>query len=454
MYSNKIASNSQHEETVTDVEDKIEILPCGVEELSPIFKLNLDCCEEIFIFLSLNDLHSLSQTCNTMQRAVGSYFQSNYRALKIGIKCGAFCLDQLQLSGFSRFIENICIDDGMENFLFAGALCNTSIRRMYFDVACLTKAKIECIKGLLSKVEIITLSECIVVDDLYASFLKFCPNLKRLSIVSYDEFENRWLFHSYPQLEYLKLGGQVAFQFDDIQRFFENNPKCSSFWIDARFLLEHRHSFMEAELRWSDITTSMAPNDAEDMIQFLILLKEFHKLGVYQRLHLFLNGHGWNESFFKQLASVPALVNLCIEYFENFDVRGLNDLKKLEIYMPMNVPLIKMEMLAINLLNLERIIFREASTNDILPFICHARKLKEIRVCSLKKGIYFDNGYLNLHKLNEEREKLNGARTVMIYVDEKVFLATKWKSVKSETVLVEIRRISAYEDPSFYATYF
>lgn len=453
MHTNKLADNFPDEEKVPDREKKNQMLSFDIKEIAPIFKLNLDCCDEIFILLPLNDLHSLSETCRAMQRAVGIYFQRNYKAIKIDIKCGAIRLDRLQLNGFSQFIENICIDDGMENFQFAGAHCNATIRKIYFDVACLTNAKIDCIKGILSKVEIIMLSECIVDDDLHEGFLKFCPNLKRLSVVSYDEFQNQWLSHSYPRLEYLKLAGQVTLQFDDIKRFFENNPKCSNFWIDARFLLEHRHSFMEAALRWSDITTSMAPNYAEDMTQFLILLKEFHKVGVYQRLHLFLNGHGWNRSFLDQLASVPALVNLCLEYFENFDVEGLNDLKKLEVYMPMNVTFAEVEIVATSLVNLERIVFRETSSNEILPFIRHSKKLKEIRLCLLKEGIHFNNGYLNLHKLNEEREKLNGARKVTIYVDEKVFLATKWKTVKSEWAFVEIRRISGYQDPSFYATY-
>ena len=42
---------------------------CSSEEYRPkIFKLNIDCFDEIFEYLSLKDLHSLGQTYRTMQQ--------------------------------------------------------------------------------------------------------------------------------------------------------------------------------------------------------------------------------------------------------------------------------------------------------------------------------------------------------------------------------------------------
>ena len=44
----------------------------------PILKLNAICCDDLFEWLSLEDLHSLGQTCKRMQRLTGIYFQENF----------------------------------------------------------------------------------------------------------------------------------------------------------------------------------------------------------------------------------------------------------------------------------------------------------------------------------------------------------------------------------------
>lgn len=419
----------------------------------PIFKLNLDCCDEMFALLSLADLHSISQTCKPLQQVAGAFFQQNYKSCQIWIVYSAFRLDRQLLDSFSSFIENICFDDPTENFRFASQICNSSIKKIYFDVVSITEAKIRLIKRILNNVEVVMLSECIIDEDIYEIFLKFCPNLKRLSVVFYEGFQNQWLFQKYSALEYLKLAGQVTFRFRDVETFFENNPNCTSFWIDARYLMEKRHSLLDSNLKWSDLTVSMATTYADNMRQFLVLFEELYSCGAYDRLHLFLNGKDWDRHFFKQLASLPALVNLCLEYFENFDVEHLHQLNKLEIYMPLNVSNEKIENIAKGLVKLERIVFRETSTNAILPFIRHSKWLKEIRICTLKNGKYFKDGRLNVAKLNQERQNLKGAKKVIIYVEENVFLTTRWATLKIDFNFIEMRRLSSYADSSFYATY-
>lgn len=420
---------------------------------TPIFKLNLDCFENILALLSLSDLHAVSQTCKRLQQVTGTFFQQNYRTLDIWIEYNSFRYSYLQLDNFSSFIENICIDNSIENFQFAGNVRDSSMKKIYFSVVSINQSKIDCIKQILDNVEAIMLSECTIEDDLYEICLKFCPKLKRLSVVFYEGFQNQWLSQTYSSLEYLKLAGEVTFGFHDVKRFFENNPNCKSFWIDARYLMENRHSLSKSGLKWCDLTVSMATTYADNMNHYLVLFEELYACGIYQRLHLFLNGKEWNQQFFKQLASVPFLINLCLEYFEDFNIESLNKLIKLEIYMPLLIFSDKMENIAKNLVNLERIVFRDASINDILPFIRHSKRLKEIRVSVLKNGIYFNNGRLNLKKLNQERTSLNRARKVIMYVEENVFLSTRWSNVMIDFNLFEIRRLSAYKDFSFYPTY-
>lgn len=424
------------------------------QSLSPFFTLNLDCCDEIFALLPLADLHALGQTCRMMQQATGEYFQNNFRASKIAVKHSSFRLGATSLIGFGRFIEKLWIDGGIEDFQFAGEHChNGAVKEIYFDLFALSAAKIDCIKGILANIESVLLTDCIMPGDFYETFLKLCPKLCRLSVLCYDGFQNQWLFQKYPTLEYLKLSGQIAFQFDDIKQFFVNNSNVQQFAIDGRYLLENRRSIIDAKIKWHDLVASLESNYAENMDVYTTLFMELHTAGSYQRLHLFLNGKHWDESIFQQLPRVPAIVNLCLDYFSTeLNMQIIKDLRKFEVFRPLNVPVNELQRFASDLPNLERVVFREASSTEILPFICLAKRLKEIRVCWLKCGIYFDK-YLDLAKLNCEREKLNGAQRMIIYVDERIYVTTKRILGQIRFNSIEMRRISAYESKTFYASF-
>lgn len=97
-------------------------------------------------------------------------------------------------------------------------------------------------------------------------------------------------------------------------------------------------------------------------------------------------------------------------------------------------------------MKLKRIEFNCASSNDILPFICHATKVNKIQVTFLTNGSHFDecNEILDLVALNKERDKLVGACKVMIYVMENVYLATKWAIKQTDFRMIEMKRISSY----------
>lgn len=422
--------------------------------MPPFFTLNLDCCNEIFDLLSLDDLHSLGQTCKMMQKAAGEYFRNNYRASKVTIKHNSFHLGVVNLIGFSEFIEKFWMDGGIEDFRFAGAHChNGTAKEIYFDLFALNEAKIECIKRILANIESVLLTDCMIPGDFYETFLRFCPKLRRLSVFCYEGFQNQWLFQKYPTLEYLKLAGDVSLQFRDIQQLFANNPNVQHFATDDRFLLANQDSITDAQIKWHDLVVSLESNYIENVNDFSTLFIELHGAGVYQQLHLFLNGKRWDESFFDKLPQVPAIVNLCLDYFcTDLNVQILNDLKKFEVFRPLNISAQELQRFAKDLPHLERVVFREASSNEIFPFICFAKRLKEIRVCWLKCGIHFDK-YVDLAKLNHEREKLSDARQMIIYVEERVYVATKRIMGKIRFSLIEMRRISSYQDKSFYATF-
>lgn len=56
---------------------------------------------------------------------------------------------------------------------------------------------------------------------------------------------------------------------------------------------------------------------------------------------------------------------------------------------------------------------------------------------------YLVKGVIDLTALNEERSKLNGATKVIIYVEERIFLATKFAKANIELSLVMLKRAKA-----------
>ena len=57
----------------------------------------------------------------------------------------------------------------------------------------------------------------------------------------------------------------------------------------------------------------------------------------------------------------------------------------------------------------------------------------------------FEEKFLKICALNDERKKLVGACKVTIYVDEDVYLATKWTKAGSSAEFIEIKRKESHD---------
>lgn len=86
------------------------------------------------------------------------------------------------------------------------------------------------------------------------------------------------------------------------------------------------------------------------------------------------------------------------------------------------------EMMANNLINLKCIHLNEASIDTIMPFIRQSVKMQRIKVDWFGGGVHFNRntGTINLLALNREHKKLPDSQKITIYVDEEIYLSTKW----------------------------
>lgn len=105
--------------------------------------------------------------------------------------------------------------------------------------------------------------------------------------------------------------------------------------------------------------------------------------------------------------------------------------------------LLNINILATNLMYLEKLTLNVARSDEIFHWLCHAVNLKRMRITDLyeeSNDATMMTCLSDLEKWNREREKLANARKVIIYVQESVYLATKWTLKDVDLSRVAIRR--------------
>lgn len=422
--------------------------------LPAIFKLNIDCFYEIFDWLSLKDLISIANTCKRMQRIAGQFFQLNYVTKCARVENDGIYISSIKANVFSRFIQKISISgDRLEAFRYIGSNCSDSIKqiRVY---GCIPDGAFEYIKDILKGVEVLEINECIISGECYASFLKYCPNVKSLSVSRSTKFRdsdtvvgtgNDWLLRKYPSIEHFEMTELYELQLIELKTFFEQNSNVQTFSTDAKSLWVNGELFRTANVKLDIFVISIVLSKIVDSNKRLIsikdsiykLLVELHERGFYQRLHLYV--------YFAEQKDVDLLLTLNgIEMFNGDKIRVGRPLVNVKAScVCLYDEILNIEGLPNSLLNLERIYLSEVTSDRLLPLIRHSAKLKVIKISQLKDKPFF--GKLDLVAMNREREKLFGANKVRIYVREDVFLATKWTKQSVNFSHIELKRFEGYE---------
>lgn len=459
--------------------------PSSVESSPEIFKLTTDCCDEIFDYLSLNDLYSFGQTCRTMQKIAGEYFKQNYSATaKYNGHGGIYtiCLDNNvdvingnnQTSGFNRYITNIShkkYDLPSLRYLRFHSTEFESIKCIDLAFLNISKAPVMCLVNLLPKLETLEIRFSPTDGATFDQFLKYCGNLKRLFVVKvgkgvyqlYNEehgkwaylYENPWLLKTYPHLEYFEFIPFDTIKMYELSGFFKRNPHVQTFSTSLECLWKNRMELLNSDAALdlleakdthdlSFYAENPDPDDDETInIQLICkLLNKFHQRGFYKRLNMYLQF--FNKEISTKLTSLKGLEKLYIhEFTECHDLPLLTNLKELAICYGANAT--DMQILATSLVHLQCLDINFASIDDILPFIYECPTLWKIKVTPKDKES-FNGGILKLMTLNREREKLANARKIIIYVPSDVFLKTKWH-VNGDINLkfIEMRRADSLE---------
>lgn len=422
---------------------------------SPLWKLNIDCIYEIFDYLGLDDIIAIGATCKCMQHVAGLFIREKFAAKRKTFSHGDIYMDWTPrwINSFSGYLDSVYIyGNSRSAYQYLSSSDMQNVREIRLSHIDLTDYEIDCVKKCLNGVEIIEMDLCTMQMEFYANVLQFCPKLKSLSVSrsSYDRdggtiigTDNNWLLRSYPSLEHIELTNLYELHHNELKKFLQQNSNLRSLSIDAKSLMLNQEQILAADVKLEKLAIDFHPHAIESEIEsaaivpmFYELLFELQQREFFAELHLYVKFID-HQNCMQKLYSLQTLTMLggYVDRIENPLVR----VKELDISLGSDI--LDIEMLPDKLPNLERIHFAEANADHILPFIRFSSRLKQVKIGDFKDGSHMVDGALDIEALNNLRMVLPRARKVTIYVNETVFLATKWARKSAMYFdFVELRR--------------
>lgn len=423
------------------------------DQLSQFQKVNVDCWEKILDVLGIEDIVSMSKTCKRMQQICGYYLNEFLPgACSIGHDVAYPMNFGDNLSQFMRRVLIELYNKKFEHVLNIESY--GSLKTIILTGGLLTDTFIDNIKDVLKIVENIELRQCTFYDNIHETLFEFCPKLKQLIVEeNYSKQPSRNIFqHIFPSLEYFEYIHCPSYpDSNEIHTFLERNSNVKHFGIDLRQLWANRNSFINSNIQLDclnvhyvnveDLSMQNQSGDWPSKQQFVDLLQSLYQCGFYKTLSIMhFDYNAYHEELIDEMATLNALESFTTN--QEIDLSQLVHLKELCICWNFTFHVPNIKSLATNLVNLERLVIQIASTDEILPFFRHSKRLKTVKVIKLD-GSLIEDGALNLVALNMERYKLGATKRVTICVKENIYLATQMKNMFSNLNCVVIARLES-----------
>lgn len=325
-------------------------------EQQKIFKLNVDCFDEILEYLSLIDLHSLGQTCKVMHMVTSEFFKRNYLNDVMGM-CGYKPRKFKHIEGgfiysrepaFIHMVSKICFNNyifyrpNFDSYYTKEYHCNgfgfytnefKAVRYLKLFVHQVYETVIEMFGAIFPQLEWVDLQQIHITDYLYDKMLKQCVNLKSLHLKHYvyhsysrhqykdDNSSHQYNDYSlgpgikqkYPKLEYLEMSPIPSIY--ELNAFFENNPNIRSFSTDAKSFWKNRNEilYIKIQLDLLVITYFEDIQRKDCVVPFCDLLNQLYAKGFYKRIHIIYISEIYDERVYLALVSLNGLEKIHID---------------------------------------------------------------------------------------------------------------------------------------------
>lgn len=250
-----------------------------------------------------------------------------------------------------------------------------------------------------------------------------------------------------PLLEHFEYQTWSPMRIDELKTFLEKHSnKLKSFESDYNFEWKNRDLLIDASnIQLTVLAINMDSSDVESFDQFVDFLKTLHASGFYKTLHLKLDDESQHVDV-AQVSNILSTISV-LKMWTSYENAMLIDLSRLINLTELHVsnfetfypdPEIDVDAIAKNLTKLERLGIHMANyIYDMEPFIRYSKNLKSIKFC-------YSSSDIDLFALNEDRKQLDGACQTIVYLDERAYLPTKWKSRNVNLSHIEFRRLESF----------
>lgn len=411
------------------------------KQLPDIFKLNVDCFEDVFDYSSVGDLINVGNTCKRLHNVAGHCFRQTYTDIQARITSRGIDVRLNYATHFVKFFQSVSVIDRLPIMpIFLNIQSKfLRIKKLRISHQRLTHDVVDHMKETLDKLEILRLFE----SDLHinvSDMIDHCANLTILDLQR-CELDYNWLSRKYPTLEYLLfIPKDHTAIIEEFATFLELNPNIRKLGTSGPFLWKNRDSMKNASnIKLVELMVCVTVSHPQ-FGPFRDLLDDLYERGFYRRLKL-----KTSDKFKPEQIHVKGLVKLSSHFCGKLAVSSFKSLE--ELCMLEDSKIMDVESAAINLVNLKRLLVATASVDDIQPFIRRSVELQKIVVLGLQDGAYFskDTNIIDLVALNRERLMLADAAKITLYVRENVYLATKWALKETNLDLIRLKRAVSFE---------
>lgn len=417
----------------------------------PYLKLIADCWENIFEYLSFNDILSMGQTCKRMNQMAGFYIHEYHPQLKFQPYDGdiryKYSTSLRLKTDFHRFISVMNITHVADFASILGVETFDSLKTLIFTTGTgsLIGESIGRMRNVLKNVENIELNFCRINGNVFEQFAMHCPKLKSLEVKRciVAAGDDPLFVQKFPALRRLRYQQSLEHpnrQINVLKIFLENHLNLGHFEIDFRLLWTNRELIQQTNVQLNFLNvffgTGSISTPFDQVVDFLKLI---YDRGFYKTMQLSMV---WDiaaniEYFGSAMTMVPAMEKISLNDDSYIDLIQLTNLKKLRILNFTSAA--QAQLVAKSLIKLEVLELLAMDDKDaIRSFIRYSERLKIIKVAYLRNDNIF-----NLLALNRERKKLENACKVTLCVPEKGYLAIQWKMQNLNLDLVKIARLDS-----------
>lgn len=426
---------------------------------SPILGLDVDCLDELFDYLSMEDLCAIGRTCKRLHRAAGKYFAKYYpfEMLSFIQNHNGEIIQRVRSceTYFANYVRCILISDDINIFRYAATKTYRHLKKITFrgnnvfsedHYSCLAEMNI------LAQVSTIEIEFCTTSfrDSLLNRILQLCTNLKNLILVFSLPYEatanSNWKYQHCPTLERLEM--KTCADPDLFEIFLRTNPHIKRLSMKYENIDSIFNTIQTSDMALDELELVVCNSEANRKIcDKMIALNENGHVGKLKVTHRCNRQQLTNRPISFTFENIGCLVSLEVDclnlsrcrYHDVTKLALLVDLKKLHFSFTC-ISLDDAEILSKALINLEELRLGRNSLFVAMPF---ARRLPKLRIVRVEKitGLNFD-----LRALNNDRKQLPDAEVLKIYLKDDAYRQLRWTSIDLFLDLVEVRRFNSMDD--------